>query len=81
LLLSANGTHALFTYSTYSGFGYTTHLAVIDTITGTQSGSINLSGGLTSEPLVTADGTRILISTARSTLGNDTSTVTVLRVT
>jgi YVTN family beta-propeller protein/VCBS repeat-containing protein len=77
LLLSANGTHALFTYSTYSGFGYTNHLAVIDTITGTQSGSINLSGDLTSEPLVTADGTRILIPTVRAT----TSTVTVLRVT
>ena len=73
VLLSANGTHALLSYSTSSIFGSTTRSVVINTLTGAQTASTTVSGALSAQPLITADGTRVLITTA---VANSQTTVT-----
>ena len=63
VLLSANGTHALLAYTTTSIFGFSTRLVVVNTLTGTQTGSLIVSGGLVREPRISADGTRAFVAT------------------
>ena len=46
ILLSDNGTHAVLAYTTSSIFGSTTHLVVINTLTGAQTASISVTGAL-----------------------------------
>ena len=81
ILLSANGTHALLSYGTSSIFGNATQLLVINTITGTQTATLSVSGSQSSEPLMSADGTRALITTAVSNSRTSvTTSVTTLRI-
>ena len=79
VLLSANGTHALLSYSTSSIFGSTTRLVVINTLTGAQTASLSVSGALSGQPLISADGTRVLITTATGT-SSVTTRVQVLQI-
>jgi Tol biopolymer transport system component len=84
-LLSADGTHALITTSPWNPVTYTptTQMAVINTTTGKQvGGTLTLAGGASGEPLFSADGTHILITTA-APINGLTQTITrvaVLRI-
>ena len=81
-LLSADGTHALITTSPWNPVTYTptTQMAVINTTTGKQvGGTLTLAGGASGEPLFSADGTHILITTA-APINGLTQTITRVAV-
>ena len=70
LQLSADGTHALITTAVYDPSArltdpHSTRVAVIDTTTGTQTGTtLTLPGAIYGAQLLNADGTHVLITTA-----------------
>jgi hypothetical protein len=55
-------------------------VAVVDTTTGTEVGTLTLAGRDTGDVRLTADGTRALISTAISGFNGSTTHVAVLRI-
>src|SRR5262249_51652413 len=57
--------------------GFTTRVAVIDTATGTQTGSTTTLAGY-GGPLVSADGTHALITTSDSATGTNVTRVAVI---
>jgi len=66
-LLSANGTRAVITTTTDAPVGgpYVTRVAVINTATGAQAGTtVAVSGSLLDSPVLSTDGTRLLIATS-----------------
>ncbi|WP_280825382.1 YncE family protein [Mycobacterium sp. OTB74] len=64
-VLSADGTHALITTSVFTqSTGDTTQVALIDTTTGTQTGTtVTLTGSAASPRLLSANGSQALITT------------------
>ena len=81
ILLSDNGTHAVLASITSSIFGSTTHLAVINTLTGAQTASISVTGAISGEPVMTPDGKRLLVTTTTaSTWTSRTTRVSVLAI-
>ena len=81
ILLSDNGTHAVLAYTTSSIFGSTTHLVVINTLTGAQTASISVTGALSGEPVMTPDGKNLLVTTTTAyTLTTRTTRVSVLAI-
>jgi hypothetical protein len=77
ILLSLNGTHALLSYGTSSIFGTATQLLVINTTTGTQTATLAVSGSQSSQPFITADGSRALFVTR---ISSTSTRMTVLRI-
>ena len=77
-VFGVDGSQALITIGENTG---STRLAVIDTETGTQTGTFTLTGHPWDQRLLSADGTRALITTAISnSLEDYSTTVTVLSI-
>ncbi|MBX7432640.1 hypothetical protein JDV09_11070 [Mycobacterium sp. Y57] len=74
--LTPDGTRAIVTASSTSWFsGTTTRVAVVDTATGARRGdTVSISGTPTGEPLLTADGTRAVITTSKTSWLTGTTT-------
>ena len=77
ILLSEDGTHAVLAYTQ----GSTTHVVVVDAVTGAQKSNISVSGVIAADPVLTPDGTHLLVTTTtKATLTSRTTRVSVLAV-
>ncbi|MCV7368359.1 hypothetical protein CRI77_09415 [Mycolicibacterium duvalii] len=81
MLLSENGTHAAMAATTSSIFGSTTRLVVVNTLTGAQTVSISIPGAISGDPVMTPDGTHLLVTTTTAaTLTSRTTRVSVFAI-